>query len=155
VWKNSEAEINVLFAIGNAAALFGILIGRLSGRWDARIVLIICATVFGITTILWGISPTWQIGLIPLLIAFAFSEGGYIAQQTVQAQITKPETRSSMIGIIITATGIFGGLGPTLGAWLIERGGNSAPFIASGIMAILTIGAVTRIKKIGVPDQRA
>lgn len=146
VWKNSAAEINVLFSIGNVAALGGIFIGRLGGRMDARKVMMLCAGVFGFTCMLWGISPTWQVGLIPLLIAFAFSEGAYIAEQTVQAQITKPETRSSIIGIIITATGIFGGLGPTLGAWLVGIGGDALPFIASGIIALLTIGAATQIK---------
>jgi MFS family permease len=80
------------------------------------------------------------------LIAFAFSEGLFIALMALQAEITTPETRSSVIGIITTMTGLIGGLGPTFGAWLITLGGNPLPFIAAGAMGLLAIVAVTPIR---------
>lgn len=144
-WRNSEPEINLLFAAGNVAALIGIVLGRLSDRWGARRVLMFAALGYGIGTIVWGLAPTWQGGLLPLLIAFGFSEAMIIAQQTLQAEITSPETRSPVIGIIATTTGFVGGLGPTLGAWLITLGGNSMPFVAAGATGLIAMIAVTQV----------
>jgi len=145
-WHNSEAEINLLWSAGSFASLVGILLGRLSDRWGGRRVFIMGAFGFGVSTIAWGIAPTWETGLIPLLIAFAFSEGLFIALMALQAKITTPETRSSVIGIITTMTGLIGGLGPTFGAWLITLGGNPLPFIAAGAMGLLAIAAVMPIR---------
>ena len=145
-WHNSEAEINLLWAIGSFGSLFGILMGRWSDRWGARRVFMLGAIGFGIGTIAWGVAPSWETGLVPLLIAFIFSEGMFIAEMALQAEITTPETRSSVIGIIQTITGLIGGLGPTLGAWLITLGGNPMPFIAAGAMGLLAIGAAIPIR---------
>ena len=145
-WHNSEAEINLLWAAGSFASLVGILLGRLSDRWGARRVFGLSALGFGVGAIVWGIAPSWQIGLIPMLIAFTFSEGMFIAYMALQAKITTPESRSSVIGIITTLTGLIGGLGPTLGAWLIALGGNALPFIAAGAMGLLAIGATLPIR---------
>jgi MFS family permease len=146
-WHNSEAEINLLFAAGNSASMLGIVLGRLSDRWGARRVLILGALGYGVSAIAWGVAPTWQWGLLPLFIAFGFSEAAFIAQQTLQAEITTRETRTSVFGIIATTTGVIGGLGPTLGAWLITLGGNPMPFIAAGVMGLLAILAVSPIRK--------
>jgi len=146
-WRNTEAEINLLYAAGNVAALLGIVLGRSSDRWGARRVLMLGALGYGIGAIAWGIAPTWQWGLVPLLIAFCFSEAMYIAEQTLQADITTRETRSSVIGVITTTTGFIGGLGPTLGAWLITLGGNPLPFVAAGALGLLAIAAVLPIRR--------
>ncbi|MDE3087874.1 MAG: MFS transporter [Chloroflexota bacterium] len=145
-WHNGEGEINLLWAAGSLASLLGILFGRLSDHWGARRVLMLSALAYGVSTIAWGIAPTWEWGLAPLLIAFGFSEAVFIAQQTLQAEITSRETRSSMIGIIVTTTGLLGGLGPTLGAWLITLGGNAAPFVAAGLVSLLAILAIWQVR---------
>lgn len=145
-WHNSEAEINLLWAAGSFASLVGILLGRLSDRWGARRVFMLSAFGFGIGTMIWGIAPSWQTGLVPLLIAFAFSEGMFIAYMALQAEITTPESRSSVLGIITTTTGLIGGLSPTLGAWLITLGGNAFPFFAAGAMGVIAIGALLPIR---------
>jgi MFS family permease len=146
-WRNSRAEINLLYAAGNVAALFGIAAGRFADRWGARRVLMIGALGYGVCSIAWGVAPTWQWGIAPLLLAFAFSEGVFIAQQTLQAQVTTRETRSTMIGILTTTNGLFAGLGPTFGAWLITLSSNPAPFIAAGAMGLLTILAAIPIRE--------
>lgn len=146
-WHNSEAEINLLFAAGNCASMLGIGLGRLSDRWGARRVLVLGALGYGVSAMAWGIAPTWHWGLLPLLIAFGFSEAAFIALQTLQAEITTRETRTSVFGIIATTTGVIGGLGPTLGAWLITLGGNPMPFIAAGAMGLLAILAAWPIRK--------
>ena len=139
VWHNSEAEINLLFAVGNLAAMLGIILGRLSDRWGGGRVFQLGMFGFGISAIAWGIAPAWQWGLVPLLIAFGFSEAAFIGQQTLQAAITEPETRTSVFGITTTVTGVIGGLGPALGAWLIGVGGNAMPFVAAGIFGVLAV----------------
>ncbi len=146
-WHNSEAEINILWAAGSGASLLGILLGRLSDRWGARPVFVLGALGFGVGAIAWGLAPTWQTGLLPLLIAFGFSEAMFIALMALQASITTPATRSSVIGIMTTATGLIGGLGPTLGAWLIALGGNGLPFMAAGVMGLVATVAVVPIRK--------
>ena len=145
-WRNSDAEINVLWAIGSFASLLGIPLGRQSDQWGGKRVFILAGIGFGVTTIVWGIAPTWEWGLVPLLLAFFFSEAMFMAQQTLQAGITSPETRASIIGIIFTTTGVIGSSGATLGAWLITLGGNAMPFIAAGGMGLLAILAALPIK---------
>jgi MFS family permease len=141
VWQNSESEINLLFALGNVAALVGVAFGHRADRWGAWRVLLLGMFVFAFGVAGWGIAPTWQIGMAPLLIAFFFSEGAFIALQTIQAQLTTRETRTSVMGVIATVSGIIGGLGPAIGAWLAAWGGNSAPFIACAVMSVIAIAA--------------
>ncbi len=145
-WHNDDATINLLWSAGSIASLVGILLGRLSDHWGGKRVFVISAVGFGLTTIVWGIAPTWEWGLVPLLGSFFFSEAMFMAQQTIQAAITFPETRSSVIGVISTITGLVGASGPTLGARLTTMGGNPMPFIAAGVMGLLTAGAVIPIR---------
>ncbi|MBI3912655.1 MAG: MFS transporter [Chloroflexi bacterium] len=147
VWHLGEAEINLLFSLGSVASLIGIVAGRLTDRWGARRVVLLSAIAYSIASAAWGLAPSWEWGVIPLLIAFGFSEGVLIAQQTMQAEITNQETRSSVIGVIATISGFAGGIGPTLGAWLITLGGNAMPFLAAGAMGLLMAGAVLPIRK--------
>jgi MFS family permease len=146
-WHNSDAEINWLWSAGCVASLIGILFGRVSDRWGGKRVLIISAIVYGVTTIAWGIAPTWVWGFVPLMLSFAFSEALFMAQQTLQAEITTPQTRASVIGVISTSAGFIGGLGPTMGAWLIILGGNPMPFIAAGVMGLLVTLAVAPVNR--------
>lgn len=138
-WHNNDSEINLLWAVGSFASLIGIPLGRMSDHWGGKRVFMLAGIGFGVMTIAWGIAPTWEWGLVPLLLAFFFSEAMFMAQQTLQASITSPETRASIIGIIFTTTGVIGSSGATIGAWLITLGGNAMPFIAAGIMGLLAI----------------
>lgn len=147
-WHNTDAGINLLWAAGSIAALGGVFAGRLSDHWGGKRVLGIGALGFGIGTMVWGIAPTWEWGIAPLLVAFFFSEMAIIAQQTLQADITTPATRSSVIGAIATVTGLFGGAGPTFGAWLITVGGNPLPFLAAGALGLLILPAIAPLQKI-------
>jgi MFS family permease len=140
-WSSTESEINLLFALGNAASLFGVGFGRRADRWGAWRVLTLGMGVFMFSVVAWGVAPTWQTGLVPLLIAFLFSEGAFIALQTIQAQLTTRETRTSVMGIIATISGLIGGLGPALGAWLAAWGGSSTPFVACAVMSLIAIAA--------------
>jgi MFS family permease len=146
-WNNSEAEINLIWSAGSFASLAGIALGRMSERWGARRVLVISAIGFGVATAIWGLAPTWQWGLAPLLIAFLFSEAIFLAQQTLQAASTTRETRSSVYGMISTTTGFVGGVGPSFGAWLITFGGNPLPFVIAGALGVLCALAVLPIRK--------
>lgn len=145
-WHNSEAEINLLFAAGSCASVVGILLGRLTDRWGARRVLVLGALGYGFGAIAWGYAPGWEWGIVPLLIAFGFSEGGFIAMQTMQTELTSPARRTSVFGIITTITGVISGLGPSFGAWLIALGGNPMPFVAAGVLGLFAIAAAFPIK---------
>lgn len=146
-WGNNASEINLLFALGSLASMLGIPFGQRADRWGKRRVAIIGLFVFGLTVAGWGIAPTWQWGLAPLVLAFFFSEGGFIAILAMQAQITTRESRASVMGIIATVSGVIAGLGPVLAAALIEWGGNAMPFIACGVMSLGAIAAVRRLEK--------
>lgn len=146
VWRNSEAEINLLWSIGSFISLGGIVLGRLSDHWGSKRVFVFSAIVYGTTTMWWGIMPTWQIGIVPLLLAFLFSEAMYMSQQTLQASITSPETRASVVGMIFSTAGLIGGLGPTFGAWLATVGGLPLTFITAGGFGLLAMVLVLPIQ---------
>jgi DHA1 family tetracycline resistance protein-like MFS transporter len=147
IWHNTDAEINLIWAVGSAASMVGILLGRMSDRWGARQVFALGALGFGISTAAWGLATSWQWGLAPLLIAFGFSEGAFIAYSTLQTEITTKETRTSVFGVITTTTGMISGLAPTFGAWLVSLGGYPLPFVAAGAMSLAAIGAMWPIRK--------
>ena len=146
-WGNNESEINLLFALGSAASFIGIPLGQRADRWGMQRVVNLGLSVFALTVAAWGIAPTWQWGLVPLLLSFFFSEGAIIALLAMQAQITTRETRGSVMGFISTGSGVIGGLGPTIAAGLIAWGGNALPFIACGVMSLIAMGASARVKK--------
>jgi MFS family permease len=146
-WHNSDAEINWLWSAGCVASLVGILFGRLADHWGGKRVLLISAFLYGVSTIAWGIAPTWVWGFVPMMVSFAFSESLFMAQQTVQAEITTPATRASVIGVISTAAGFVGGLCPTMAAWSIILGGNPMPFVAAGVMGLLVMLAIAPVRK--------
>jgi MFS family permease len=147
VWKNTDSEINLLFALGSAASLLGIPFGQRADRWDTQRVVTIGLFVFAITVAAWGLAPSWQWGIAPIVLAFFFSEGAIIAVLALQGQITTRESRASVMGVIATVSGVIAGLGPVLAAGLIQWGGNAAPFIACGVMSLIAIGAARRIDK--------
>jgi MFS family permease len=101
---------------------------------------------YGISTLAWGIAPVWEWGLLPLLFAFGFSEAAWIATETLQTEITTRDTRTSVFGVITTVTGVVGGMGPTLGAWLIVLGGNPMPFLAAGVSGLLAMAAILPLR---------
>jgi MFS family permease len=146
VWRNSEAEINLLWSVGSLVSLGGIILGRMSDRWGGKRVFVFSAVVYAVMMALWGIAPTWQWGLAPLLLAFLFSEAMYMSQQTLQASITSPETRASVVGVIFTTAGLIGGLGPTFGAWLATVGGLPLTFIVAGGLGFLAMVLVLPIQ---------
>lgn len=145
-WSNSEAEINLIWSIGSFISLGGIILGRLSDQWGGKRVFIFSGVGFAVTTIGWGVAPTWQWGIAPLLLAFLFSEAMYMSQQTMQASITTPETRASVVGVIFSTAGLIGGLGPTFGAWLATIGGLPLTFIAAGSFGLLAMVLVLPIR---------
>ena len=145
-WHNNDAEINLLWAIGSFASFLGIFIGRLSDHWGGKRIFVMSAIGYGLMTMAWGLAPTWEWGAVPLVLAFLFGEAMFMAQQTIQAAITSPESRSSVIGVIITVSGVIGALGPTLGAQLAQVGGNSITFIGAGIAGLLMIATIIPIR---------
>lgn len=82
-WGNNDAEINLLWSAGSFASLLGIALGRWSDRWGGHRVLLLSAIGYGVSVLAWGGAPSWQWGIVPLLLAFMFSEAIFMAQQTL------------------------------------------------------------------------
>lgn len=150
-WGNSESEINLLFALGSAASFLGIPLGQRADHWGIKRVVNLGLTVFALSVAAWGLAPTWQWGVVPLVLAWFFSEAAVIALLAMQTHFTTRETRGSVMGFISTASGMLGGLGPTIAAGLIAWGGNALPFIACGVMSLIAMVAVRRTEDRPVP----
>ena len=72
-----------------------------------------------------------------------------IAYQTLLTQVTPRESRGAMIGLFGTVTGVMGGIAPTLGAYLRDDFGSTAPFwtaLVAGLAMAVFLQKVRRIE---------
>ncbi|MDP8904116.1 MAG: MFS transporter [Chloroflexota bacterium] len=113
--------------------------GRLSDRYSPRIVMAVGAVGFGVTTLLCGIAPTFE-----LLVGFRAAQGVfggiiYTVSLAIAATAFPPERRATAISIYFTSGATGAVLGPVLGGWLTDVGGWRVVFLAQLPLPLLVL----------------
>ena len=123
----------MLVAYAGAQFFAGPVLGNLGDRFGRRVVLLACAIAFSIDYGLMAAAPTIGWLFVGRLIA-GITGASYSPANAVLADVTPPERRGAVFGLMGAA---FGGgfiLGPAAGG-LLAQIGPRAPFIAAAALA--------------------
>jgi MFS family permease len=110
-------------------------------------------SVMALTQLVWFVAGSRFVILVLFALLFGFSYGGFISLSPAYlAEIFGPEQLGGLTGVNYSAAGIGALLGPTLGAWLVDRtGGYSATILcglaAGGIGAVLVWSVVVSFRR--------
>ena len=115
--------------------LFGPVMGNLGDRFGRRPVLLGSLACFGIDYLLMGFAPSLSWLFIGRLFAGLFG-AAYGPANAVLADLSQPEDRARVFGLVGAAFGVGFIVGPALGGLLGELSPR-APFFAAGALAIL------------------
>lgn len=128
----------VVFALTQFFA--GPVLGNLSDRFGRRPVLIASMLAFGADYALMALAPTLGWLFLGRMIAGA-AGAVYGPASSVLADVTPPERRSGVFGLIGGAFGIGFIVGPAIGG-LLAGFGPRAPFLAAALLALLNAAAM-------------
>jgi MFS family permease len=89
-----------------------------------------------LTQMIWFVAGDLFSVLVVFALLFGFSYGGFISLSPAYlAEIFGPEQLGGLTGVNYSAAGIGALLGPTLGAWLVDRTGGYSATILCGLVA--------------------
>lgn len=145
VWRLNQVQIQYVNAAGAAVALLGVWLGGKADTWGGRRIWIYSAIAFAVTLAGWGLSPTWEIGLVFFLAAHIFYETIFIVAETMLAQHSTRATRSSVFGFQTTIAGFATAAGPTVGAWSASLWTLAAPFMIGAVSMLSSLGLLVRV----------
>jgi DHA1 family tetracycline resistance protein-like MFS transporter len=123
----------LLVAFAGAQFFAGPIIGNLGDRFGRRIVLLLSMLAFAMDYALMAVAPTIAWLFVGRLIAGVTGAINGPAN-AVLADITEPEKRGEVFGLMGAAFGVGFILGPALGG-LLSGFGTRAPFIAAAALA--------------------
>jgi DHA1 family putative efflux transporter-like MFS transporter len=125
----SKPQINNLFATGGLACMAASLLGGHSAsRFGERNLLIAAGLGHVVTMVLWALTGASPLGLALFVVTNMGLQMAIIAYQTLLTQVTPRESRGAIVGLVGTVTGVVGGVAPTVGAYLRDDLGSTAPF---------------------------
>jgi MFS family permease len=142
----SKPQINNLFAIGGLACMVASLLGGHSTkRFGGRNLLIAASLGHVVTMILWALAGTSLLGLALFVITNMGLQMAIIAYQTLLTQVTARASRGAIVGFFGTVTGVMGGVAPTVGAYLRDDLGSTAPFWMALLAGLVMAMALQKI----------
>jgi DHA1 family multidrug resistance protein-like MFS transporter len=128
--------------LGLTSAISSVFLGRLGDKRGHRKILLICMVGSGLVYLPMAASQhPWQ--LIALEALFGVFAGGTIpAANALIANLTAPERRGAVYGMVAAAASVGGFLGPLLGAGVAAGYGFRATFLLTGLVLLAVTGAV-------------
>ena len=123
----------VVFAVTQFFA--GPILGNLSDRFGRRPVLLASMIAFSLDFALMAMAPTLAWLFLGRAIA-GIAGAVYGPASSVLADVTPPEKRSGVFGLIGAAFGLGFIIGPALGG-LLSDFGHRAPFVAAAVLALI------------------
>ncbi len=152
VWKLNEQQIQWLNSAGAAFALIGVWLGGQADHWGGRRIWAWSVVGFAVAMIGWGLSPSWEIGLVFFLAAHVFYETIFIVAETLLAHHSTRATRSAAFGLMTTVSGFTTAAGPALGAWAAALTSLAAPFLIGAVSLLASLGLLRRVQDGAVSD---
>jgi MFS family permease len=142
----SKPQINNLFAVGGFACMVASLLGGHSAsRFGGRNLLIAAGLGHVVTMIFWTLAGTSPLGLALFVITNMGLQIAIIAYNTLLTQVTPRESRGAITGLIGTVTGVIGGIAPTVGAYLRDGFGSTAPFWIALIAGLAMTASLQKV----------
>jgi DHA1 family multidrug resistance protein-like MFS transporter len=128
-----------LGVLGVTSAISSVYFGRLGDRKGHRTILVGCLLGSGLVYLPMALTQhPWQ--LIALQALFGIFAGGTIpAANAIIANVTAPERRGAIFGLMASAAAIGGFIGPLAGAGLAASVGFRATFVFCGLVMLAMV----------------
>jgi DHA1 family multidrug resistance protein-like MFS transporter len=128
--------------LGLTSAISSVWLGRLGDRRGHRSILLVCMIGSGLVYLPMAASQhPWQ--LIALEAVFGIFAGGTIpAANALVANMTAPERRGAIYGVVAAASSVGGFLGPLIGAGVAASFGFRVTFLLTGVVLLLVTAAM-------------
>jgi MFS family permease len=132
----SESEFAVMIGASYLASMLGAFgAGKVSRKLGVRKMMIFTVVLAGIILIPWIYSPNTFVAIAFFAISGFFLQFFFVGNQTLMANVTKAEERSSVIGFITTVAGIGAIIAPYIGSQLWVLFNPRVPFLLSVLLA--------------------
>jgi MFS transporter, DHA1 family, multidrug resistance protein len=137
--QNPASITGLMLGLGGVAgAISAIFFGRLSDKVNPKYVLLACLFIGGFSYIPQGLAPT-IIVLIGFRLIFGLTTGGVgPTTNALIAEITPPEERGSVFGLLSASTSAGGLIGPLGASTLAAATSLRVPFFLTGLMLLGT-----------------
>ena len=137
--QNPASITGLMLGLGGVAgAISAIFFGRLSDKVNPKYVLLACLFIGGFSYIPQGLAPT-IIVLIGFRLIFGLTTGGVgPTTNALIAEITPPEERGSVFGLLSASTSAGGLIGPLGASALAAATSLRVPFFLTGVMLLCT-----------------
>jgi DHA1 family multidrug resistance protein-like MFS transporter len=151
--QNPASITGLMLGLGGVAgAISAIFFGRLSDKVNPKYVLLACLFIGGFSYIPQGLAPT-IIVLIGFRLIFGLTTGGVgPTTNALIAEITPPEERGSVFGLLSASTSAGGLIGPLGASVLAAATSLRVPFFLTGLMLLGTGLWVWRVVPHSVAD---
>ncbi len=128
--------------LGLTSAISSVWLGRLGDKRGHRKILLICMIGSGLVYLPMAASQVpWH--LIALSALFGVFAGGTIpAANALVANMTAPERRGAIYGVVAAATSVGGFLGPLIGAGVAAGFGFRFTYVMTGLVLLLVTAAM-------------
>jgi DHA1 family multidrug resistance protein-like MFS transporter len=136
--QNPASITGLMLGLGGlAGAISAIFFGRMSDRVNPKYILLACLLIGGFSYVPQGLAPTVFV-LIGFRLLFGLTTGGVgPTTNALIAEITPPEERGSVFGLLSASTSAGGLIGPLGASVLAAVTSLRVPFFLTGITLLL------------------
>ncbi|MGI8642724.1 MAG: MFS transporter, partial [Thermomicrobiales bacterium] len=146
----------ILGVAGLSSAISSVILGRLGDRLGHRRILFWCALAGGLLYLpMLAVHSAWQLAVLQAL--FGVAAGGLIpSANAIVVNVTAPERRGVVFGLMAGSASLGGFFGPLAGAGIAAGFGFGAAFFSTGVallMLALAIYLTVTPRQSGIPDR--
>jgi MFS family permease len=148
----SDTHMGLLsgLAFGLLYAVLGVPVGKLADRYNRRMIVAVCCSLWSLATLACGLSAQfWQLLLARMSVAIG-EAGGMAPSISLVSDLYPPKQRSMMISLFMMGPNLGVLIGLALGGWIAQQYGWRATFIWFGAPGLL-LGALVWLL---VPEPR-
>lgn len=130
----SDTQMGLLtgLAFGLLYAALGVPVGKLADRYNRRLIVAVCCSLWSLATVACGLSSHfWQLLLARMSVAIG-EAGGMAPSISLVSDLYPPRQRSLVISLFMTGPNLGVLIGLALGGWLAQQYGWRATFIWFG-----------------------
>ena len=146
----------ILGVAGLTSAISSVILGRLGDRLGHRRILFWCALAGGLLYLpMLAVQTAWQLAVLQAL--FGVAAGGLIpSANAIVVNVTAPERRGVVFGLMAGSASLGGFFGPLAGAGLAAGFGFGVAFFSTGVALLLLALAIyltVTPRQVGIPGR--
>jgi MFS family permease len=134
----TPGEFGLMTGAGSLAAMLGaVVVGKVSKTLGVKRMMMSAIVLSGLLLIPWLYATSVFFAIAFFAVSGFFAQFFFVGNQTLMANITTTEVRSSIIGFITTIAGIGSIIAPYLGSQLWVMINPATPFLISILLSAL------------------